>query len=173
MAKRSPIAIMSMLLLIIGGVAAVVMMLHICADVISREFRNQPIAGTLEFVQYYYMVSVVFLPLAITQYNRTLVVVELFLQKLDPRSILRVDGVSNIYTAVYVGFLAIMSLNEAIKSTNQGEMLPLYSFDLITWPTRWLLPIGLFGMLIVLLAQVPGLLAARKELLESKTPSAH
>lgn len=142
------------LLMWCGGVALFAMMLHICADVVSRQLLGRPVAGTLEFVTYVYMLSVVFLPLAITQEERAHVLVEIFMQRLSPRAIQRVDILVNAFCALYVGFLTWFSTVEAIRSTRRNEIITLYSFDMPLWPTRWLLTIGMGGMLIVLIMQI-------------------
>ena len=51
----------------IAGVFVVVMMLHIVADVLAKWLFNYPIVGTLEIVANYYMVALIFLPLAYVQ----------------------------------------------------------------------------------------------------------
>lgn len=137
-----------------GGVALFAMMLHICADVISRQLLGRPVTGTLEFVTYVYMLSVVFLPLAVTQEERAHVLVELFMQRLSPRAIARVDAFVNLFCAAYVSLLTWFSTLEAIRSTRRNEVITLYAFDMPLWPTRWLLTAGLGGMLVVLIMQV-------------------
>ena len=62
----------------IAGVFMVAMMLNIVADVLSKWLLNFPIDGTLEFVANYYMVGLIFLPLAYVQRAGGHIVVEIF-----------------------------------------------------------------------------------------------
>ena len=48
----------------VGGAALILMMLHIAAEVVARYIFNSPLHGTVEIVSAYYMVAVVFFPVA-------------------------------------------------------------------------------------------------------------
>ena len=69
----------------LGGIAVVLMMLHICADVIAKYVFNSPIPGTLEIVSNYYMVATVFLPLALVERKNAHIAVEILSQHLPTR----------------------------------------------------------------------------------------
>lgn len=150
----SPQGRMASALIWIASLAIIAMMVNICADVIGRSVFNRPVAGTLELVTYLYMVSVVFLPLAMIQLERQHVVVEVFAQLLPARAALWVDRFALLATAGYTGFVGWWSMQEAIRATTKGEMIVILSSDVPLWPTRWLLPIGLFAMLVVVIAQL-------------------
>jgi len=142
------------LLMWAGAVAMIAMMLHICADVISRKLFGAPIVGTLEFVTYLYMIAVVFLPLAMTQVERGHVIVEVFSQHLAPRKLRWLDIFAQLVTAVYVAFIAWWGLREALRSTQRGEVIAIVGWDVPLWPSRWLLVFGLGAMLLVVLVQI-------------------
>ena len=61
-----------------GGVLVMAMMLHIVADVLSKWLFNFPLDGTLEIVSHYYMVGLIFLPLAFVQQKGSHIVAEIF-----------------------------------------------------------------------------------------------
>lgn len=153
-AAASPQGRMANALMWIAAVAVIAMMVNICADVIGRFLFNHPVAGTLELVTYLYMVAVVFLPLALIQLERQHVVVEIFAQLLPPRGVIWVDRFALLATAAYTGFIGWWSMMEAIRNTTRGEMIVILASDVPLWPTRWLLPIGLFAMLAVVLSQL-------------------
>ena len=138
----------------LGAAAMIAMMLHICVDVVSRALFHVSIVGTLEFVTYLYMVSVVFLPLAMSQQERGHVIVEVFSQFASPALLLWIDRFAQAVTATYVGFIGWWGMREAIRSTQRNEVITIISTDLPLWPTRWLLPLGLGAMLIVILLQL-------------------
>ncbi len=79
--------IASWILMAIGGVVIILLMLHITADVAGKYFFNTPIIGTLEIVSRYYMVAVVFLPLAFVQIRRQHLTVEMFTMKITTGNI--------------------------------------------------------------------------------------
>ncbi len=57
----------------IAAAGALVMMLHICAEVVSRNLFGAPIPATVEIVSQYYMVVPAFLPLALLERRRGMV----------------------------------------------------------------------------------------------------
>lgn len=138
----------------IGGFALILMMLHISASVISLKLFGRPIPGTLEFVTYPYMLSVVFLPLAATQVAREHVIVEVFTQGLSRRRLARLDALVAVIVGAYLGFLTWFSAVEALRSTRRNEVIRVFDHDLPLWITRWIVLLGFGGMFIVLLVQV-------------------
>ena len=140
-------------LLLFGGILMVLMMLQITLSVLGRYLISQPIPGTLEVVSSYYMVGVVFFPLAYVQRQREHIVVELFTQKLSPRSLAGLEGVIYLLSSLYVGMLAWRGFLSAFKAYDFGETWTTAYFDLITWPTYWFVPIGFTFMTLYLLLQ--------------------
>ena len=72
-------------LALVGGVAIILLMLHVVADVMGRELFRFPLEGTLEIVSFYYMVAVTFFPLAYVCHNEGHISVELFTKNLPRR----------------------------------------------------------------------------------------
>ena len=54
------------------------MAVHVIADVSARYLFNQPLPGTIEIVSLYYMVAVIYLPVAYVQSRRQHIVVTQF-----------------------------------------------------------------------------------------------
>ena len=69
----------------VSGAALLLMMLHIAADVALRYLFSAPLHGTVEIVSTYYMVAVVFLPLALIELRNGHIVVELVSQHFPAR----------------------------------------------------------------------------------------
>ena len=68
------------------GIAAVgLMMFHITFDVIGKYLFNAPLPATLEIVSHYYMVVVVFLPLAMVEKRDAHISVEVLTQNFSDR----------------------------------------------------------------------------------------
>jgi TRAP-type C4-dicarboxylate transport system permease small subunit len=120
-----------------GAIAVLAMMVHVSADVIMKVALNQPIMGTLEIVSFVYMVGCTFLPLAHVQLSRTLIIVEVFTQKLPPEKNLRLDIAAAVLTVAYLLLLAIMGSVVALAKTEIGEAQDATYFDLPVWPMRW------------------------------------
>lgn len=120
-----------------GAIALLAMMVHVSADVIMKVALNQPIMGTLEIVSFIYMVGCTFLPLAHVQLSRTLIIVEVFTQKLAPEKNLRLDIAAAVLTVAYLLLLAVMGSVVALAKTEIGEAQDATYFDLPVWPMRW------------------------------------
>jgi TRAP-type C4-dicarboxylate transport system permease small subunit len=120
-----------------GAIAVLAMMLHVSADVLMKVALHQPIMGTLEIVSFIYMVGCTFLPLAHVQLSRTLIIVEVFTQKLAPEKNLRFDIAAAVLTVAYLLLLAVMGGVVAVAKTEIGEAQDATYFDLPVWPMRW------------------------------------
>ncbi len=133
-----PIKLVLWLALCVG----LLMMLHIAAEVVGRVVFNHPLEATTEIVAGYYMVAVVFLPLAWVARQDDHIVVELFTRRLKPRTILRIDLAAALLTLAYIGFFTLQTVLKAIEETGAGEVWETASGYVAIWPSRWLLPIS-------------------------------
>lgn len=135
---------------LIGGLALVLMMIHINLDVLSRYFLNTPIPGTLEFVSNYYMVAAVFLPLAMVERQNAHISVELVTQHLRPRPRTIVIGLTCIVSALFFAAFTWQSWSDAVQKFWLGEYIR-GQISVINWPSRFLLPIGCAAITLLLL----------------------
>ncbi len=126
----------------VGGVVIVVMMVHISADVVAKELFSSPIDGTLEITAVYYMVALVFLPLAQVTMGEGHIKVELFTRRLGTRALLVLETAVALIAALYVGAMALGGIDEAIYRTGIRDTLEAASGTLQVWPSRWLVPVG-------------------------------
>lgn len=126
----------------IGGLVIVVMMVHITADVLSKELFSNPIDGTLEVTAVYYMVALVFLPLGQVTMGEGHIKVELFTRRLGQRTMLSLEGLIAVVGAVYVGAMAIGGVDEAIYRMGIRDTLETAGGTLEVWPSRWIVPVG-------------------------------
>lgn len=128
-----------------------VMMVHICADVAGKYLFNAPIDGTLETVSLYYMVAVVFFPLAYATQNGGQIMVELFTRKLSERARRYLDGGVAIFGFLYMSLFAWETGIEAVHRTQSGEIRETAQSLIIVWPSRWILPLSFALMAAYLL----------------------
>jgi TRAP-type C4-dicarboxylate transport system permease small subunit len=136
-----------------GGIAMVAMMLHIVTDVAMKYFLNDPIDGTTEIVAAYYMVATVFLPLAYVAATEGHLIVELFTSRLSARPLKYLTVATGFVTLAYLAFLVYYTYEEAVDKTSSGEAWETSVNLVAVWPSRWLLPVGLAAMGLVILAQ--------------------
>ena len=149
-----PVRAVSSLLMIAGSVGMAAMMLHICIDVFSRFLLGAHIVGTLEYVTYLYMVTVVFLPLGRVQEERGHVFVEVVSQLMSDWVNRWVDRFAQLFTLIYTAFIGYWGWQETVRSFTRNEVVTIIQTDLPLWPTRFLVPLGLAAMCLVILAQL-------------------
>ena len=142
----------ALILLIIGGAAIIVMMGHVMIEVLLRTFFNVSIPGTEELVSAYYMIAVVFLPLGYVQRERGHVIVELFTLWLSSRATAWLDGIVCLVCGAALSVFTYAAFDRAIAMTARGEIW-IGMVDVLVWPSRWLMAIGLAVMTLILFAQ--------------------
>jgi TRAP-type C4-dicarboxylate transport system permease small subunit len=128
-----------------------IMMLHITCDVAGKFLLNAPIEGTLETVALYYMVAIVFLPLAYSTHSGGQIVVELFTRNLSERAVQRIDGVIGLFAFAFLLLFAWQTGLEAVARTESGEVRETATSVLSIWPSRWLPVIGYATMALYFL----------------------
>lgn len=132
------------------GIFLVLMMLHVTADVVMKYLFNAPIVGTLETVSYYYMVSVVFLPLAMIELRQEHVVVDLLFRRFPARLRIAVYLFGVAVALIYFGMLTYQTFIDALKATAEKETV-MANFLFYVWPSRWGLPIGVGSLMLAIL----------------------
>ena len=136
-----------------AGVCLIMMMVHVVADVAAKYVLNMPIEGTLEIVSAYYMVAVVFLPLAIVELRREHIYVDMFVRQLPMRPRVWLYAFTGILTAGFFGLLAYVTFGAAMHSFKINEMMMGTSF-IVVWPGRWFLPIGFGAVTLAIVLHV-------------------
>lgn len=136
-------------LAVIGGVAIMGMMGLIVADVAMKYLFNDPIDGTTAVVAAYFMVALVFLPLAYVTRTSGHLYVELFTQNLSERGRRPLYIVNGVLILAYLVFIIIFTTIEAVRRTAEGEAWETAADLMAVWPSRWLLPLGLAAMVVV------------------------
>jgi TRAP-type C4-dicarboxylate transport system permease small subunit len=138
----------------VAGVLIVAMMFHVTLDVMGKYFFSRPIEGTIEYVAAYYMVGIIFLPLAYVSRGEGQIRVDLFTQKLTGRKLGILEGVVGLFTLFYLGLFVWRTWLSAIEKTNQGESWEAAVDYIAVWPSRWFLPVGTAVMALYVLIRV-------------------
>lgn len=125
----------SRLLALIGAVAVVVMMLHICLDVVLRNIFRISFTSTNAMVARYYMVPLAFLPLAFIELRDQMVSVEL-IDGLIPHKLLQISDVlvAAISAGIY-GTLAWATWGSFVSNWNRGTLIKLGDAEFLTYPS--------------------------------------
>jgi TRAP-type C4-dicarboxylate transport system permease small subunit len=131
------------ILVVVSGIAISLMAIHIVVDVGGRYLLRAPLPGTVEFVSRYYMVVLVFLPLALVQKRDGHFVAGLFTDNLPPRIKQPLIAVTHVAMAAVALLLAWRGVTAAEHATVTGEQVQAAEFVIMTWPGRWLVPLGL------------------------------
>ncbi len=137
-----------------AGIAMVLMMGHIVADVAWKYALNDPIDGTTEVVAAYYMTAIVFLPFAYVALAGEHLDVILFTQRLSGRPLKVLTLFGLLATVLYLGFICYHGVIEAIRRTAEGEAWETSVKLLGVWPGRWLLPLGMGAMGLCVVAML-------------------
>lgn len=141
------------LLMFLGGVALILLLVHVIADVTSKYLFRSPIPGTIQVVSWYYMVALSYLPVAYVQLRREHLTVELFTMGLSERGRAFLDGIVGIAGIAYLGLLTRLVFRTAVETTRRGESQDIAFWDIPVWPARWILPAAFGLMAVVLLLQ--------------------
>lgn len=127
----------------VAMVCLLLMMLQVVADVTLKYLANAPIENNLEIVSFYYMVAVVFLPLALVEAKHEHINVDLFYLMLPRRLQQYMYCFASLIAVLFFGLLAYQTAIDAYRATLVGEVMMGTSLVPI-WPSRWFLPIGFF-----------------------------
>lgn len=136
------------ILVLIGAVLIGLMTLHVALDVSLRYAFNTPLPGTVSFVSYYYMVAVIFLPLAYVQSKREHFFTEIVTQTLPARIVRMLDAAWMMTTALVLAFLVWCTAAYALSFTRVNASVETGFFTIPTWPSRWFVPFGLGLMML-------------------------
>lgn len=143
------------------GIPLLLMMFHVCADVAARYLFNNPIPGTLEIVSFHYMVIAVFLPLALVEWWRKSITVDIFYLLLPRRLRLLLISAVLATTAVVYFALAWRTWGDAVGAFQRGDFQMGGRFEISIWQSRFALPLGFGAAGLVACWQFLGVLSGR------------
>ena len=128
-------------------VAVVLMMAHISLDVLLR-WIGLPIPATVTIVPHYYMLPIVFLPLALAEKNDSHITVEILVQLFRNRlqRILAVCGW--LFSAGVFSILFYQTFLDALDKMSVGTFMIEVDWKIPIWASYFFLPVG-FGFVIV------------------------
>ncbi len=157
------IVLASRALVLLCSAALVLMMLQVTLDVAGKYLFDQPIPGSEAIVASYYMVAIVFLPLAWVEVCGESIVVELLYNIASKPIRVIMAALGTAATVICYGFLAWFLWAPAMHAYQIGEF-DASTWNVITWPSRFLLPAGLGLGAIVALLQLLRIVTGRPPL---------
>ncbi len=134
-----------------GGIATVLMMLHVSAEVAMRYIFNSPLTGTVEIVSAYHMTALAFLPLALIAKERGHIIVELFTGWMSLRGRTLLDAIVGVVTLIYTTVFAWKAFEVALDKTAIREAKESGTGFVEIWPARWFVVVG-FGLMVIAVA---------------------
>ena len=142
------------LLLWLSLLAGFLMMAHVTIDVTGRYVFNRPLDGTTEIVAAYYMVMVAYAPWAWLASRDRHIVAGMFQHIGTPRFDFWLDIVVKIFTAVCVSVFTYQTFLAALRQMRTGEVWLAGTMYIPVWPSRWILPVSGFFMVVYLVLRV-------------------
>ncbi|MFI0474510.1 TRAP transporter small permease subunit [Halomonas sp. HMF6819] len=139
--------------LVLAALFLILMALHVSLDVALRFFFGKSFTGTLEFVSFYYMVAVVFLPIAYVELQREHISVDVVVGRLPAGVQLAFYLFAGSLGLIYFGMLCYQSYLDALRATLRQETA-MANFTFYLWPSRWALPAGFAAMCLAILANM-------------------
>lgn len=152
---------LSVLLAVVGGIATIGLMLNVVLDVFGRVLYNRPLPGTLDLTQFAWMPSAVSLGLGYALLRGEHVRVNLLTAPTGPRTQRIIEIVAMIFT---IGTLALI-IGFGIEKARQAMEIIERAVGtrwLEIWPFRWVLIVGLSGMLLQALASLLRAITAKE-----------
>lgn len=141
----------------LAAAALILMMLHVTADVVGKYVFNSPLAGTAEIVAGYYMIATVFLPLAYVEAHDQPIVADVLFNLLGRRFQHAMLAVAYLASFTFYALLARYSWDVAMGAYRSGEFVVAYG-EIIVWPSKFLLPVGLACACLALVLKLVDLL---------------
>ncbi len=136
----------------VAAALAALMMVHVTLDVILSQFSAEPLPGTVDYVSYYYMVGLVFLPLPFVEFTNEHIKVDLIHGKLGPGTKTVLDMLALALSALFYGLLTWQTWIDAVEKFMVGER-SMGMAAVTIWPGRFFLPLGAGLMVLLLLAK--------------------
>jgi TRAP-type C4-dicarboxylate transport system permease small subunit len=142
------------LLLWLSLLAGFLMMAHVTIDVTGRYVFNRPLDGTTEIVAAYYMVMVAYAPWAWLASRDRHIVAGLFQHIGTPRFDFWLEILVKIFTVLCVSVFTYQTFLAALRQTRAGEVWLAGTMYIPVWPSRWILPVSGFLMVVYLVLRV-------------------
>lgn len=151
----------------LSGLVMTLMVMHVVTDVTLRYVVGVPLAGTTEIVSRYYMVALIFLPLAFVQITDKNISASLLSDLMPSQVQILLDCLTAILMGIYAALLCWRTGVEALHATRITEQIQTSAYFLPTWPARW---IPVLAMALVVAVSILALIVHVARLLRRDQP---
>lgn len=155
----------------LAEIGVFMMTIHVTADVLSRWVFGDPLIATTEIVRFYYMVGIIYLPLAWVTRMDGHISAQIFTQYMKPKNRQRLEGAIHVLLFVFMLFLTYQTGHEAIRMTVVNEVHEAADAFFWIWPARWYLPLG--SGLMAIYALTMGIQKLFGPVVETAPPEQH
>jgi len=138
----------------IGAVLLTMMVLQITLDAFLRTVFSLPLPGTIEIVTNYYMVSLSFLPMAMTYLRGRHIEASFLYQMLPEWGQFFANWISRALTVVIIILIIWRSFQDAITKTKISAFAQSGTAEIPIWLCYWVIPIS-FGLLLIVVLMFP------------------
>lgn len=155
------------MLAFVGAVGVILMMIHVCADIIARLITGASLPATVEIVSHYYMVLVAFLPLAWVERNNGMISVELIEFMMTPAMMRISDAAIAVLGSLIYAVMAYATWITAMNNYHTGTFVVALQTKIIIWPGYFLPPAGFALAAIIMAVRFVDIIAASGDHAES------
>ena len=131
----------------LSSVTLLMMMLQTVVDVVSNNLLGRPIEGNAEIIAAYYMVMIVFLPLAFVELRHEHINADLLVRSFPPLARRIVYALGAVVSLGFFGVLTWQTAIDAWRSLQISEVM-MASIFIPVWPAKFALPLG-FGAIFL------------------------
>lgn len=137
----------------LAGLAMLLMMFHVMADVAGKYLFHAPVPSTAEVVANYYMIAGVFLSLAWVEATGTSIAVDLIYDMVPERAQRFMYKFGQLMTLIFYLGLGWFSWDVAMRAWRVTETVDGI-WRVVIWPAKFMLPLGLAVAVAVLLLKI-------------------
>jgi TRAP-type C4-dicarboxylate transport system permease small subunit len=129
------------------------MVIHIAIDIFMRYVLNISLPGTIAFVANYYMIAIIFLPLATAEIGRRHIEVEVVTQMCPAwvDALMRFVGWS--VSILIFSLMTYESWREATRAYTNGLFIIEHGYRVPVWISYYMLPLGFASMTLICLTR--------------------
>lgn len=147
------ISLLTQALAWLAGLAMLLMMVHVMADVMGKYLFHAPVPSTAEVVANYYMIAGVFLALAWVEATGSSIAVDLFYDMAGPGVQRAMYKFGQVVTLLFYAGLGWFSWDVAVRAWKITETVDGI-WRVVVWPAKFMLPVGLGLAVLVLVMKI-------------------
>lgn len=140
-------------LAVVSCIGLMLMMLQTTVDVLSNNLLGRPIEGNAEIIAAYYMVMIVFLPLAFVELRHEHINADLLVRMFPPIAQRLLYALAGLISLAFFGILVWQSTIDAMRAMRIDEVM-MGSIYIPIWPAKMSLPLGFGAIFLALLVNV-------------------